>query len=198
MAVGDAHIWSPDASGEWKCYEVPNVLLMPACSAVLYSVRVMRDRFGFKHDFNSKQGSISMPDRPQPLPINDNGSAFAVPIAFSTVAQSLSRLIRSPAGRPAALLTSVGSVFPADTVGTPQSLLYQRLGFPYAQAWRYVGASTSGHHLPPNVVMSTTLPVREAVMRGRARALPFLSKNPARTARPRRLVPLSTWTSPAL
>ena len=179
MAVGDAHIWSPDASGEWKCYEVPNVLLMPACSAVLYSVRVMRDRFGFKHDFNSKQGSISMPDRPQPLPINDNGSAFAVPIAFSTVAQSLSRLIRSPAGRPAALLTSVGSVFPADTVGTPQSLLYQRLGFPYAQAWRYVGASTSGHHLPPNVVMSTTLPVREAVMRGRARALPFLSKNPA-------------------
>ena len=179
VAVGDAHIWSPDASGEWKCYEVPNVLLMPACSAVLYSVRVMRDLFGFKHDFNSKQGSISMPDRPQPLPINDNGSAFAVPIAFSTVAQSLSRLIRSPAGRPAALLTSVGSVFPADTVGTPQSLLYQRLGFPYAQAWRYVGASTSGHHLPPNVVMSTTLPVREAVMRGRARALPFLSKNPA-------------------
>ena len=47
LAVGDAHIWIPDASGEWNCYEVPNVLLMPACSAVLYSVRVMRDLFGF-------------------------------------------------------------------------------------------------------------------------------------------------------
>ena len=179
VAVGDAHIWVPDASGEWRCYEVPNVLLMPACSAVLYSVRVMRDLFGFKHDFNSKQGAISMPGRSQSLPINDNGSAFAVPIAFSTVAQPLSRLTLSPSGRPAALLASIGSVFPADTVGTPQSLLYQRLGFPYPQAWRYVGASTTGHHLPPNVVMSTTLPVQEAVMRGRARALPFLSKNPA-------------------
>jgi hypothetical protein len=178
LAVGDAHIWIPDASGQWKCYEVPNVLLMPACSAVLYSVRVMRDLFGFKHDFNSKQGSIAMPDRLQHLPIQDNGSAFSVPIAFSTVAQPFSNLVRSSIGRPAALLASLGSVFPADTVGTPQSLLYQRLGFPYAQAWRYVGASTAGHQLPPNVVMSTTLPVREAVMRGRARALPFLSKHP--------------------
>ena len=117
VAVGDAHIWVPDASGEWRCYEVPNVLLMPACSAVLYSVRVMRDLFGFKHDFNSKQGAISMPGRSQSLPINDNGSAFAVPIAFSTVAQPLSRLTLSPSGRPAALLASIGSVFPADTVG---------------------------------------------------------------------------------
>ena len=178
LAVGDAHVWIPDASGEWKCYEVPNVLLMPACSAVLYSVRVMRDLFGFKHDFNSKQGSIIMPDRLQHLPIHDNGTSFAVPLAFSTTVQSVSNLVRSSVGRPTALLTSMGSAFPADSVGTPQSLLYQRLGFPYAQAWRYVGASTSGHQLPPNVVMSTTLPVREAVMRGRARALPFLSKHP--------------------
>ena len=37
-----------------------------------------------------------------------------------------SRLVgpQPPRGRPAALLTSVGSVFPADTVSTPQSLLY--------------------------------------------------------------------------
>ena len=178
LAVGDAHIWIPDATGKWICYEVPNVLLMPACSAVLYSVRVMRDLFGFNHDFNSNKGAISMPNRLQQLPIHDNGSSFAVPIAFSTVAQSVSNLVRSSVGRPAALLTSLGSAFPADSVGTPQSLLYQRLGFPYAQAWRFVGASTSGHNLPPNVVMSTTLPVQEAVMRGRARALPFLSKHP--------------------
>ena len=62
---------------------------MPACSAVLYSVRIMRDLFGFKHDFNSDQGAITMPDRLQQLPIHVNGSAFAIPIAFSTVAQSV-------------------------------------------------------------------------------------------------------------
>ena len=108
---------------------------MPACSAVLYSVRIMRDLFGFKHDFNSDQGAITMPDRLQQLPIHDNGSAFAIPIAFSTVAQSLSNLVRSSTGRPAALLTILGSAFPADTVGTPQSLLYQRLGS-LALRWR--------------------------------------------------------------
>ena len=52
----------------------------------------MRDLFGFNHDFNSNKGAISMPNRLQPLPIHDNGSSFAVPIAFSTVAPS-----RSPA-----------------------------------------------------------------------------------------------------
>ena len=175
LAVGDAHVWIPDDQGEWKCYEVPNVLLMPACSSVLYSVRVMRDLFGFEHNFD-KGGAITMPNRKSTLQIRDDGSAFAIPIAFSTSAQP--DLICSSIAHPAALLTSIGSAFPADTMGTPQSLLYQRLGFPYAQAWRFVGASTTGHNLPPNVVMSTTLPVREAVMRGRARALPFLSKHP--------------------
>ena len=46
LAVGDAHVWLPDSAGVWKCYEVPNVLLMPACSSILYSVRVTRDLFG--------------------------------------------------------------------------------------------------------------------------------------------------------
>ena len=65
-----------------------------------------------------------------------------------------------------------GSVVPAPTppassVGTPQSLLYQRLAFPYAQAWRHVASSTRGHNLPPGVVMNGSLPVRDAVMRRR-------------------------------
>ena len=121
-----------------------------------------------------------MPNRKSTLPIRDDGSAFAIPIAFSTSAQP--DLIRSSIGHPAALLTSIGSAFPADTVGTPQSLLYQRLGFPYAQAWRFVGASTTGHNLPPNVVMSTTLPVREAVMR-------LLNRNQWCQVRPRSTTP---------
>ena len=77
---------------------------------MLYSVRVMRDLFGFNHDFNSNKGAITMPNRLQQLPIHDNGSAFAVPIAFSTVVQSVSNLIRSSVGRPAALLTGLAQV----------------------------------------------------------------------------------------
>ena len=178
LAVGVVHMWVPDADGEWKCYEVPNVLLMPACAAVLYSVRVMRDLFGFKHDFESN-GRIDMPSRDAHLPIYDSGTAFSVPVAFSTAAIETSRLVRAASRHTTSLMAVVGSAFPADSMGTPQSLLYQRLAFPYAQAWRYVGASTRGHNLPPNAVMNGTLPVREAVMRGRARALPFFAKPPS-------------------
>ena len=85
--MGDAHIWIPDASGEWKCYEVPNVLLMPACSAVLYSVRIMRDLFGFKHDFNSDQGAITMPDHPCPSNRTWSTATTVLPIARSAAAR---------------------------------------------------------------------------------------------------------------
>ena len=61
--------------------------------------------------------------------------------------------------------------------------------------WR---RATSGHQLPPNVVMSTTLLVREAVMRGRARALPFLSKHPTdRTPPPPGAVIYPWWLRPS-
>ena len=178
LAVGVVHMWVPDANGVWECYEIPNVLLMPACAAVLYSVRVMRDLFGFKHDFEPN-GCVDMPNRTSSLPINDSGTAFTIPVAFSTTLVEASRLNRAAQHHATSLMAVVGSAFPADSMGTPQSLLYQRLAFPYAQAWRYVSAATRGHNLPPNAVMNGTLPVREAVMRGRARALPFFTKPPA-------------------
>ena len=40
LLVGDA----------WECYEVPDVIVLPRCSQVLYSTRDMRDLFGFAHD----------------------------------------------------------------------------------------------------------------------------------------------------
>ena len=180
LAIGVAHVWISDPNGLWKCYEVPNVLLLPKCDQVLYSVRIMRDLFGFTHDFDAAI-SITMPGRPA-LQMRDNGTSFAITVAFSTTAVSASRRVR-PIGNVAALSAS-GSVVPApappaSSVGTPQSLLYQRLAFPYAQAWRHVASSTRGHNLPPGVVMNGSLPVRDAVMRGRARALPFFTKPPA-------------------
>ena len=182
LAIGVAHMWMPDPRGVWKCYEVPNVLLLPKCGQVLYSVRIMRDLFGFKHDFDVAV-NIAMPGRPD-LPMRDDGTSFSITVAFSTTAVSASRRVR-PVGAVAALTAStppagsIGTSAPStSSVGTPQSLLYQRLAFPYPQAWRHVASSTRGHNLPPGVVMRGSLPVRDAVMRGRARALPFFTKPP--------------------
>ena len=172
VAVGVAHMWIPDPQGTWCCYEVPNVLLMPKCGQILYSVRIMRDLFRFRHDFDVGL-VIRMPDRSN-LPMHDNGASFTIAVAFSTTPVDASRRI-APAGDVSALAVSA---FQAGSVGTPQSLLYQRLAYPYAQAWRHVSTSTRGHNLPPGIVLSSSLPVREAVMRGRARALPFFTKPP--------------------
>ena len=171
-AVGVAHMWVPDVKGVWQCYEVPNVLLLPKCGQCLYSQRVMRDLFGFQHDFD-KTLDIRMPGRPA-LPMHDSGTSFAIMVAFSTAAVPAARRV-TPTGYTTAL---VACALAAGSVGTPQALLFQRLAYPHAQAWRHVAASTRGHNLPPGVVMSGSLPVHEAVMRGRARALPFLSKPP--------------------
>ena len=172
VAIGVAHMWIPDTKGVWLCYEVPNVLLLPKCGQCLYSQRVMRDLFNFRHDFDVAL-DIKMPRRPA-LPMHDSGTSFEIMVAFSTTAVPADRRV-TPTGHVTAL---VACALTAGSVGTPQSLLFQRLAYPHAQAWRHISASTRGHNLPPGVVMNGSLPVREAVMRGRARALPFFATAP--------------------
>ena len=172
VAIGVAHMWVPDTKGVWLCYEVPNVLLLPKCGQCLYSQRVMRDLFNFRHDFDVSL-DIKMPRRPA-LPMHDSGTSFEIMVAFSTTAVPADRRV-TPTGHVTAL---VACALAAGSVGTPQSLLFQRLAYPHAQAWRHISASTRGHNLPPGVVMNGSLPVREAVMRGRARALPFFATAP--------------------
>ena len=172
VAIGVAHMWIPDTEGVWLCYEVPNVLLLPKCGQCLYSQRVMRDLFRFPHDFDVAL-NIQMPSRPA-LPMHDSGTSFETMVAFSTTAVPADRRV-TPTGHVTAL---VACALATGSVGTPQSLLFQRLAYPHAQAWRHVSASTCGHNLPPGVVMNGSLPVREAVMRGRARALPFFATAP--------------------
>ena len=172
VAIGVAHMWVPDTMGVWLCYEVPNVLLLPKCGQCLYSQRVMRDLFNFRHDFDVAL-DIKMPRRPA-LPMHDSGTSFEIMVAFSTTAVPADRRV-TPTGHVTAL---VACALAAGSVGTPQSLLFQRLAYPHAQAWRHISASTRGHNLPPGVVMNGSLPVREAVMRGRARALPFFATAP--------------------
>ena len=53
-AIGTALIWLyHGGTVGWICYELPHVLVMPNCDAVLYSTRTMRNLFGFRHDFDS-------------------------------------------------------------------------------------------------------------------------------------------------
>ena len=45
--------------GQWRCYEVSNVLVMPNCPDILYSTRVMKRLHGLTHDFDG--GQIKLP-----------------------------------------------------------------------------------------------------------------------------------------
>ena len=141
VLMGVAHVWIPDPDGVWACYEVLNVLLMTACGAVLYSVRMMRDLFSFQHNFLKPTASLRCPTAP-PSPFTTaeprspsrlhSAPPPSMHPALSAPPATVRRLC-SPSRAPPSQPTRWG-------MGTPQSLLYQRLAFPYAQAWRYVGA----------------------------------------------------------
>jgi transposase InsO family protein len=162
----------------WECYEIPDVMVLENCTFTLYSTRVMYALFGFKHAFES--GVISVPGA-HDIAIYDTGAAYVTPIAFvphgspqpEVVHRATSRALdafrAACAGRPAARLAE-------RSAGTSQAVLHQRLGFPYHEQWKRVPASTADHGLPPNAQATPDLPTRDAVSRGRARALPFLRK----------------------
>ena len=69
-------------------------------------------------------------------------------------------------------------IIPANSIAPPvaQSLLWHRLGFPHEQAWIHVTSALVNHGQPPNAQLSTRLVASDAVMRGRMRALPFLTR----------------------
>ncbi|MBM4098126.1 MAG: DDE-type integrase/transposase/recombinase, partial [Planctomycetes bacterium] len=162
----------------WECYEIPDVMVLENCAFTLYSTRVMYALFGFKHAFES--GVISVPGA-HDIAIYDTGAAYVTPIAFvphgspqpevvhRATGRALDAFRAACAGRPAARLAE-------RSAGTSQAVLHQRLGFPYHEQWKRVPASTADHGLPPNAQATPDLPTRDAVSRGRARALPFLRK----------------------
>ena len=177
-SVGVALVCMLTHDGQWRCYEVSNVLVMPNCPDILYSTRVMKRLHGLTHDFDSGQIKLPSVRRQSASQVNirDDGASYSITIAFATSDAPLARHV-VPAPRVPVLQASfIGATFPASLAGTTQATLYQRLGFPDEHTWRHVPATTTGHGLPPKTVVSTTIPVRDAVMRGRARKLPFLIK----------------------
>ena len=178
-AVGTALVWLMAHDRQWLCFEVPNVLLMRGCPSILYSTRVMRDAHGLAHDVDA--GRITVPARGSArathVPITDDGSSFAIPVAFvprGAAPPACTRAAPSPLRQVHAAAALSPATYAA-TTGTTQATLYHRLGFPYENQWRHVPVATANHGLPPNTVPSTTIPVRDEVVRGRARALPFAS-----------------------
>jgi hypothetical protein len=186
-AIGDALVHVLTHDGQWRCYEVNHVLLVKRCPAVLYSTRVMRDRHGFQHNIDA--GHIDLPSRGghrrSQLRITDDGSSFAIPVAFVRPDQPApTRVAMLAAADACASAMAALNAATASTTGTSQATLFHKLGFPYEQQWRHVPSAVSGHGLPPNTVASTTIPVRDAVMRGRSRALPFVSSGAPSDSRP--------------
>ena len=173
LAVGTALVYLRVGS-EWQCYEIPNVLVLENCGATLYSTRVMRECHGFDHRID--QSTISVPGAAD-VSITDTGSAYEIPVAFVPAGTPRPRVVHVPSRRPAHALLADGAAFPDGVAGTSQAVLHQRLGFPYDEQWRRVPSATVGHGLPPNATVSTDLPVRDAIARGRARAVPFLRKH---------------------
>ena len=139
---------------------------MPNCDAILYSTRTMRDIFGFRHDFDSPSPSIGCPGRPG-IPIVDDGAGFRIPLALVPAGG-----VPPPSVCRTAIVSFTASKPPPLGPGTTQAILYRRLGFPYLDQWRRVPDSVDGHGLPADAAV-TTVPVSDAIVRGRSRAQTF-------------------------
>ena len=184
---------------DWSCYEVSNVIVLPNCSDVLYSTRVMHRLFGFSHDPES--GTIHVPGAPD-IAIHDDGAAYTTPVAFVKSGASRPPGTHIPPRRPSALCAplSAGSALPAavtEAIGTPQAILFQRLAFPYAEQWRLVPSASTGHGLHPSTRVAVDLPLRDVVIRGRARTLPFY-RSPASAQPPPGAVIYMDFAGPLL
>ena len=168
-AVGVAGIHMLDEAGRWHYFEVDGVIVLPQCDRVLYSWPTM-SKANVKHylDDNYLQMpnggrvpvrsglTIEMSFGPPPL------SAHPATVKAKTVSDSEGVPIKSQVGR--------GS---DSTASVPQSLMWQRLGFPSEHAWRHSREVIVDHGLPSSSNLRADFGVIDAVARARARALPF-------------------------
>ena len=65
----------------WICFEIHNVIILLGCPSTLHSTRVMRDLFGFRHDFECL--NITVPGRRQ-IEIRDDSMSFKINSSFSS------------------------------------------------------------------------------------------------------------------
>lgn len=174
-AVGDVGLYLfAEESGTWRYFEVKGALLVKN-GRNLYSTQEMYSQHGVTHLFDGSC-RIELPKRRgQPkdwVSFDHQSGAFVVPVAFGPPPPRHGLIGRNPV-TPASM--EGGAVVPRPVSGTPQAILWQRLGFPYGSSWRHVPDMMLGIGLPENVTMNCQLMASDAVMRGRARARPFFS-----------------------
>ena len=163
IATGVVGLHMVDRDGVWHYLEVPDVLVMPSCTQVLYSQPQMA-LLGFKH--NLDDGFITTP-RGHVIPTLPNYSielSFGPPPKPMLSAYPVRSMPLSKQGKGTDSTTTV-----------PQSMLWQRLGFPSEHAWRHLQSVTTDHGLPTNAHLRFDFPINDAVARARTRALPFHS-----------------------
>ena len=161
LAVGVVGLHLVDRDGIWHYLEVPDVLVMPSCTQVLYSQPQMA-QLGFKH--NLDDGFIVTP-RGHVIPTLPNYGievSFGPPPEPTLSAHPVRSMPLSKQGKGTDSTTTV-----------PQFMLWQRLGFPSEHAWRHLQSVTTDHGLPTNAHLRFDFPVNDAVARARTRALPF-------------------------
>ena len=174
-AVGNVGVYLQLSTGEWRAFTLTNVLIVPEATANLYSTRAMRDAYGARHTFEPPF-AVHLPNGTS-VPFRDDGSAFVLTVGLGPPpkqptphAATITLSGNAPIPN---VLSAVHAHKAIGGAGPSQALLWQRLGYPYPQQWRYVATMTEGHGQPPNSPLSATLLASDAVMTGRARAAPF-------------------------
>ena len=203
-AVGIALIWIqvfdadlPNAVGLWMPFYVPNVLVCERNPhrTLLWSTRVMQDLYNFEHSFLHKAIYLRGLSGRKFCKFSDDGIRYTMDVRFSPpsphhpAANATLPLLETVPGfdwpdigapargglSPLPISSSVSAMASNITSGTPQMLLWQRLGFPYMQSWRYVQTMLDDTGLPPNSILNTSMVAHDSVMRTRARVFPFFA-----------------------
>ena len=170
-AVGVAGIHLIDDEGNRHYFEIDGVVVLPQCDRVLYSWPEMV-RCGVKHFLDD--GYILMPNggRVPIMPGLAVRLSFGPPSHSAHPANIKGRRIVGHEGESINNKSATGRGSDS-TASVPQSLLWQRLGFPSEHAWRHSREVISDHGLPSSTQLRSDFGVVDAVARARARALPF-------------------------
>lgn len=170
QAVGTMDFNVIDDQGHWHNFSVQDVWVLPTCDRVLYSQRQMRE-IGVQHLLDD--GYIVMP----------NGSRRSVSSRSYTIEITLGHISQATAYSSSSLPLR-RSVLPSSNnlqrgrgadsrAQVPQSLLWQRLGFPSKQTWTHMMEAVADHGLPDHTHLKHDFRVPEAVVSARSRVLPF-------------------------
>lgn len=144
-AIGDMSFNISDDKGNWHCFTVRDVWVLPTCDRVLYSQRRMHE-MGVQHHLDN--GYIVLPNGARR---SVSSRSYTIEITFGQITQSAAYsssslpLLRSATKQPNHSQRGRGADSRAQV---PQALVWQRLGFPSKQTWLHTMEAVVDHGLP--------------------------------------------------